>query len=134
MILLAALGALATWAGWTMADRLGIADGRPAASALDLAVTDAVDAAPPAPVAPTAPALLARPWALVREQVPAPAAEIALLVSIPFRPSASLGQMAGAIARLAWFVAVWSILGTAIARYRLRDLRGGDRVRGGSEE
>lgn len=113
VIVLAALGALATWAGWSMADRLGVADGRPVTSAIELAAADAVDAAP-APAA--APGLLARPWSFVREQLPAPAAEVVRLVSVPFRPSATLGQMAGTLARLAWFVAVWSILGTAIAR------------------
>ena len=121
VILLAALGALATWGGWSVADRLGIADGRPAATALDMAAADAVDAAP---ATPPAPELLARPWAFVREHLPAPAAEIVRLVSIPFRPSATLGQMAGALSRLAWFVAVWSILGTAIARHVALKLAG----------
>ena len=113
VILLAALGALATWAGWSMADRLGIPDGHALAGAVDPAVpADQAPALAPTP----APELIARPWAFIRSSLPAPAAEIVRLVSVPFRPSATLGQMAGTLLRLAWFVAVWSILGTAIAR------------------
>ncbi|MFM7077212.1 MAG: hypothetical protein ACKO3G_14290, partial [Planctomycetaceae bacterium] len=35
VIVLAALGALATWAGWSIADRLGIPDGRAVGTLLD---------------------------------------------------------------------------------------------------
>jgi hypothetical protein len=39
------------------------------------------------------------------------------LVSIPFRPSATLTQLGGAAARIGWFILVWSIFGTAITRH-----------------
>ena len=44
-------------------------------------------------------------------------ADVARLVAIPFRPSATLREMLGALARVGWFVLVWSIFGTGIARH-----------------
>lgn len=110
VILLAALGSLATWAGWSVADRLGVPDGSEIGTLLD-----AVEAAPLALEASAArePGVVA----LVKGWLPAPAAAILRLVSVPFNPAATLGQSFGTLARLAWFVAVWSILGTGIARH-----------------
>ena len=51
------------------------------------------------------------------ERLPAPVSDLVRLLGIPFRPSATLKQMGGALARLGWFVLVWSIFGTAIARH-----------------
>jgi hypothetical protein len=48
------------------------------------------------------------------------------LVSVPFRPSATIGHMFGALARLGWFVLVWSIFGTAITRHVALTLIGED--------
>lgn len=115
VIVLAALGALATWAGWSIADRLGIPDGRAVGTLLDAFAaeppTDAV-AAEPSPRQGAA-----APLEVFGFRLPGPATDLLRLVSVPLLPRATLGQMAGTLARLAWFVAVWSIFGSAIARH-----------------
>jgi hypothetical protein len=119
VILLAALGAVATWAGWSACTQLGLAG-----------AGDLVDAAAPlnggillpqadaGAAAPLAPSRTASPWLhdLLR-LLPRPLSELAALVSVPFRPAASRDQLLGAAARLAWFVLVWSIFGTGISRH-----------------
>jgi hypothetical protein len=121
VILLAALGALATWGGWSAADQIGLVGHDPAADAI--AAAKAGEIALPLPGgAPGADALLpsrrAVPWLSgLADRLPPVAAEMARLVTIPFRPSASLTQAAGALARAGWFVLVWSIFGSAIARH-----------------
>ena len=126
VILLALLGSLATWAGWSIADSLKLAGGDAAADAIldaELAGGGGGGLVLPAPggaaVSPTPtpsrqvfPALLG-----FVERLPAPVSDLVRLLGIPFRPSASLQQMGGALARLGWFVLVWSIFGTAIARH-----------------
>lgn len=126
VILLALLGSLATWAGWSIADSLKLAGGDAAADAIldaELAGGGGGGLVLPAPggaaLSPTPtpsrqvfPALLG-----FVERLPAPVSDLVRLLGIPFRPSASLQQMGGAIARLGWFVLVWSIFGTAIARH-----------------
>ena len=122
VIFLAALGALATWAGWSMADRLGIPNGEAIAQAADLAASPAGTIASSAgiaaasPIVGASPEIVAGPLAMIRDRLPAPAADLLRLVSVPFHPSATLREMLGTLARIAWFVAVWSIFGTAIAR------------------
>jgi len=106
VILLAAMGALATWAGWSIADRLGIPDGSQVGTFLDAVADGAPDPAAGVRV----------PATVFGLPLPGPALDLLRLVSVPFLPGATLGQMAGTLARLAWFVAVWSIFGTAIAR------------------
>ena len=108
VILLAACGSLATWAGWSVADRIGVPDGTGIGTFLEAfeaarGTTDMAEGA-------------AGPGSLLRGWLPAPAAAILRLVSVPFNPAATLGQCAGALARLAWFVAVWSIFGTGVSR------------------
>lgn len=122
VILLAALGALAVWGGWSLADRLGI----PAAVdvvAADVAGTDPAAAAP-SPSGSLLP--LDKLWSIVPFHRPLaqPAAALLRLVAVPFNPAASFTQMLGALARIAWFVAVWSIFGTAIARHVALKLAG----------
>jgi hypothetical protein len=126
VILLALLGSLATWAGWSIADSLKLAGGDAAADAIldaELAGGGGGGLVLPAPggaaLSPTPtpsrqvfPALLG-----FVERLPAPVSDLVRLLGIPFRPSASLQQMGGALARLGWFVLVWSIFGTAIARH-----------------
>ena len=106
VILLAALGALATWGGWSLCDRLDLFAGK------TLAAVSTPAAASMSATGISDPAL--QEW-LVR-WLPGPAATLLQLVAVPFRPSATLAEMAGALVRIAWFVAVWSIFGTAIAR------------------
>ena len=122
VILLALLGGLATWAGWSIADSLRLAGADPAADAiLDASLGGGPLIPGPdgsnmttalTPSRQTLPALRAA-WTWL----PRPAADVLELVGIPFRPSATLVQMGGALARLGWFVLVWSIFGTAITRH-----------------
>jgi hypothetical protein len=111
VILLAALGALATWAGWSVADSLGLAGGAAAAE-----VAMEMPATPPAPgLSPSAHAVPALRAAA--DFLPATGGDVLRLVALPFSPSATLREAGGALARIGWFVLVWSIFGTAIARH-----------------
>ena len=127
VILLAAAGAVATWAGWSMADRLGLAgvdraaDVIAAAKAADELLLPA--ATPGATLAAAGPAT----WlSAVVDRLPPVVADMSRLLAIPFRPSATLREVAGAAARIGWFVLVWSIFGTAIARHVALKLVGED--------
>ena len=119
VILLAALGAVATWAGWSACNQLGLAG---ATGFMDVATP--VDGGLVLPdgqgnvVTPLAPSRGATPWLhdLVL-RLPRPLAELVAMVSVPFRPSATSHQLLGAATRLAWFVLVWSIFGTGITRH-----------------
>jgi len=129
VILLASLGALATWAGWSVADRMDLAAVDPAADAIMAselangpiipgqlipaggrgAGGPAVDILPSGQFQPALQALLGG--------LPSPLSDVLRLVSLPVRPTATLRQMGGALARIGWFVLVWSIFGTAITRH-----------------
>ncbi len=112
VILLAALGALATWAGWSVADSLGLAGG---ATASNVAM-EMQPLAPPAPgLSPSAHAVPALRAAA--DLLPATGGNVLRLVALPFSPSATLREVGGALARIGWFVLVWSIFGTAIVRH-----------------
>jgi hypothetical protein len=143
VILLAALGAIATWAGWSLADRMhlgGVDHAADVVAAAGMAHQMTIDTAtadglilPTAAVAqPDAGRLLAPSRQVLPgllgliERMPAAAADVLRLVSVPFRPSATIGQMFGALARLGWFVLVWSIFGTAITRHVALTLIGED--------
>jgi hypothetical protein len=118
VILLAAAGAMATWAGWSMADRLGLAGVDRAADVIaaaraadDLLLPGATGSQALAGSGPTG-------WLrTVTEMLPPVVADVSRLVAIPFRPSATLRELGGAAARIGWFVLVWSIFGTGIARH-----------------
>lgn len=123
VILLAALGALATWAGWSVADQLGLKSFDPVADviasatlgdSLVLPSTGAAAGGTPSLV----PSRRSLPWlgGLV-DRLPGAARDLVRLIGVPFRPSATLAEMAGVLARLGWFVLVWSIFGTAITRH-----------------
>ena len=123
VVVLAALGALATWAGWSVADQLGLKAFDPAADVIAAARLDGPLVLPSAGGGSDAPASLvpsrrALPWlAGLAERLPAVAGDLARLIAVPFRPSATLAEMGAALARLGWFVLVWSIFGTAITRH-----------------
>ena len=128
VILLAAAGAVATWAGWSMADRLGLAGVDRAADVIAAAKTaDELLLPPAAAVAPLAAGSPAKKWlTAVGDRLPPVVADMSRLLAIPFRPSATLREVAGAAARIGWFVLVWSIFGTAIARHVALKLVGED--------
>lgn len=137
VILLAALGAVATWAGWSLADRMHLAGVDHSASVIadaeaarhvageSLVLAQSSGTADGgrllAPSRNVLPGLLG-----LVDRLPAVAADVLRLVSVPFRPSATLIQMAGALARIGWFVLVWSIFGTAITRHVALSLVGED--------
>ena len=62
----------------------------------------------------------------VVDRLPPVVADMTRLLAIPFRPSATLREVAGAAARIGWFVLVWSIFGTAISRHVALKLVGED--------
>ena len=136
VILLAALGAVATWAGWSLADRMHLAGVNESAAVISAAgaAHSAGDALvlPTSSVTPDGGRLLAPSRSVLPgllgliDRLPAVAADVLRLVSVPFRPSATLSQMAGALARIGWFVLVWSIFGTAITRHVALSLVGED--------
>lgn len=119
VVILATLGAVATSAGWRLLDQAGMHDGRPATTpADDLRLPVATPAADVA-VAPASlsPSSRAVPWlAEVARGLPASVGRVLGLLAVPFRPSSSLEQMAGAAARVGWFLLVWSIFGAGISR------------------
>ena len=126
VIVLALLGSLATWAGWSIADSLKLAGADAAADAiLDAELAGGGGGGLVIPAAGggvSADAVLApssRVFPALQnlyERLPAPVSDLVRLLGIPFRPSATVAQMGGALARLGWFVLVWSIFGTAITR------------------
>lgn len=116
VILLAALGAVATWAGWSAADKFGLRGVDRAADIIAAAKADEL-AFPVAPdVVSNRRGLLPDGWTVL-DRLPPMAADVVRLARIPFRAGATLEQAAGAAARLAWFLLVWSIFGTAICRH-----------------
>ena len=127
VILLAALGALAVWGGWSLADRLGIPAAVERIEPADLAGQEAGSDAPRGGAIQTPlESVLATTGLsqMVPFNLPRAAAELVGLVSVPFNPAATLSRMIGALARIGWFVAVWSIFGTAIARHVALKLAG----------
>jgi hypothetical protein len=122
VILLATLGSISIWGGWTAADKLGI-PGRDATSDLVAAAAAGDGLLLPVPggdaaVAPLSPSRRVFPWLhRLAERLPGSVADVARLVSVPFRPSATLRDRGGALVRIGWFVLVWSIFGVAIVRH-----------------
>lgn len=121
VVLLATGGLLATWAGWTIADRLNLPGTN--LPGTDLPTTTAppgrglqIDpaASPTLPV----PSATAMPYARgMLGRLPAPLRHAMELAATPFSPTASMSELGGAMARLGWFLVVWSIFATAIARH-----------------
>lgn len=121
VVLLATAGLLATWAGWSLADRLSLpgmqafADGRQ----VDLAALGDGLAMPlPASAGLPVPSAVAMPYARgLLGSLPSPVVQAMRLAATPFSPAATMSDLGGAMARLGWFLAVWSIFATAIARH-----------------
>jgi hypothetical protein len=122
VILLAALGSAAVWAGWSAADRVGLvvpsADQLAAAAVIrsgGLALPSPDGGLMPAdPLLPSGAAL---PWLeQLGAWLPRPLVEAARLVASPFRPTTTAAHAVAAAARVGWFVLVWAIFGTAISR------------------
>jgi len=121
VILLAALGAAAVWAGWSAADRMGLA--APGPQALVTAANLGGDLALPTPAGglpsdgALAPSVSVVPWLrTLRNWLPEPLATGVRLVALPFGPLARPADALAAVVRIGWFVLVWAIFGTAISR------------------
>ena len=102
VLLLAAFGGLATWAGWSVIDSLT----GPVAG-LEL---------PPATVTAVSERALPNATAIIAT-LPAPLSDAGRLLSAPFHPAVTLSHAAAAAGRLLWFVLAWSLFGTAITRH-----------------
>lgn len=90
VILLAAAGALATWAGWSMADRLGLPGVDPAADVI--AAAQGGDLVLPGAAAAPFGAARGTSWlASFADRLPRVVGDVARLVAIPFRPPAPVG-------------------------------------------
>ena len=129
IVFLAALGSVATWAGWSLADRLGLehasATVASAAAGDGLALPNGTAGSTAG--SPLVPSRRVLPGlAGLLDRIPRVAADVLRLVAVPFRPTATMRQMAAALARLGWFVLVWSIFGTAITRHIALKLIGED--------
>ncbi|RLS76733.1 MAG: hypothetical protein DWI03_08335 [Planctomycetota bacterium] len=126
VIVLGALGAAATWAGWSAGNQLGLAGGISGTGGAVAAVQvdeGAVLLLPDAGGdvfggAVLAPSRDAVPWLEgLSARLPEPLIGASQLLAVPFSPTATLQEMGGALARIGWFVLVWSIFGTAISRH-----------------
>ncbi|MCE9629644.1 MAG: hypothetical protein K8S94_02845 [Planctomycetia bacterium] len=118
VILLAALGAVATWAGWSACDSLGLAAADGMVTSGDVGGLVLPGAAGGAVATPLAPSVAAAPWLHDwGRRLPRPLAQLVTLVSVPFSPTALWSERLGALARIGWFVLVWSIFGTGITRH-----------------
>lgn len=120
VIILAALGAAAIWAGGSVADRLGLESAAPlraaapAADGLALAAPDGGLLSADDPLRPSSSTLPLIDAVVAR--LPASVSAGLHLLATPFRPTATLAEVAAAAARIGWFVLVWAIFGTAISR------------------
>lgn len=58
------------------------------------------------------------PWlpSWVAPMIPETLVDLMVLVAIPFQPTSAMSDVLAASARLAWFILVWAIFGTAITR------------------
>jgi len=101
VILLAAFGGLAFWAGSSVLDSM-------AGPLLLEELPESVTAVSPRAL-PHATELLN--W------LPAPLSDAGRVIVMPFQPGATLGQAGAAAVRLLWFALVWSLFGTAITRH-----------------
>ncbi len=118
VILLAALGALATWAGWSVSDNLGLVP--EAVWETSVTQVEGVQASDQELLRTQGLSLSARAVQALQEGAKVLSADgvgVVRLVTLPFMPSSSLQVTFGALIRLGWFVLVWSIFGTAISRH-----------------
>jgi hypothetical protein len=134
VILLATLGGLGTWAGWSAIDQLGlpnaIAGGISAADAdaRGLSVADGLthDSLAHDRVLALRPSRGLFPWLGAAGRRLPVIRRVLDLVALPLTPAADGRQVAGAAARIGWFLLVWSIFGTAICRHVALRLVGED--------
>ena len=114
VLILATLGSLATWAGLSLADSLGIpaAVELPAEAVASEAATAGADGNFSSPSGVVLPSL-----AGLIDRLPTPVADLLHLMVTPWNPLATTAEFLGSLARIFWFILVWSIFATAIVRH-----------------
>jgi hypothetical protein len=118
VLALATFGSMATWAGFSLADAVGLPTvtaklaTNPSASVPCGSCGAAVTGQLPTPSRVALPMAFA--WV---EATPSPVAELLVLLSTPWNPLATTPAFLGSLARVVWFLLVWSIVATAITRH-----------------
>lgn len=117
VILLAAIGVAAVWAGWSAADRAGLVVPAAGLAPLDGGLALPSPGGGLVAADPLTPSEATFGWLrAITTRLPAEVTEAARLVTLPFRPTATPASAGAALARVGWFVLVWAIFGTAISR------------------
>ncbi len=115
VLILAALASAGTWAGFSLLDSLGLPAGVPTEiQSEEQAIPDAgqTRVVLPTPSMGVLPALSAQV-----DQLPTPVRDLLHLLQTPWNPLATSRQFVGSLFRCIWFLLVWSIFATSIARY-----------------
>ena len=110
VLILATLATAGTWAGFSLLDSFGLPTGMSTnAPVVDVEQTTISLPTPSHGVLPTLSSQV--------DRLPTPVRDLLLLLSTPWNPLATSLQFAGSLFRCIWFLLVWSIFATAIARY-----------------
>ena len=115
VLILATLASAGSWAGFSLLDSLGLPVDAPAAiqtgenATPEYGKTETILPTPSQGVLPTLSAQTA--------QLPTPVRDLLHLLSTPWNPLATSSQFVGSLFRCIWFLLVWSIFATSIARY-----------------
>jgi len=110
VLIMATLATAGTWAGFSLLDSLGLP--------MDIVTNSSVsDGDQPAIMLPTPSHGVLPSLSAQVERLPTPVRDLLVLLSTPWNPLATSRQFAGSIFRCIWFLLVWSIFATAIARY-----------------
>ena len=110
VLILATLATAGTWAGFSLLDSLGLPSG--ISTNAPIADLDQTTISLPTPSHGVLPTLSSQV-----DRLPTPVRDLLLLLSKPWNPLATSRQFVGSLFRCIWFLLVWSIFATAIARY-----------------
>ena len=110
VLILATLATAGTWAGFSLLDSLGLPAG--ISTNAPIADVEQTTISLPTPSHGVLPTLSSQV-----DRLPTPVRDLLLLLSTPWNPLATSLQFAGSLFRCIWFLLVWSIFATAIARY-----------------
>ena len=109
VLILATLATAGTWAGFSLLDSLGLPSG--ISTNAPIADLDQTTISLPTPSHGVLPTLSSQV-----DRLPTPVRDLLLLLSKPWNPLATSRQFVGSLFRCIWFLLVWSIFATAIAR------------------
>ena len=110
VLILATLATAGTWAGFSLLDSLGLPTG--ISTNAPVADVEQTTISLPTPSHGVLPTLSSQV-----DRLPTPVRDLLLLLSKPWNPLATSRQFVGSLFRCIWFLLVWSIFATAIARY-----------------